>query len=248
MRYEAQIAETTTLRGHKGDLIDAYFARPLTAAPVPGIVVIHHMPGWDGPSKEIARRFAHAGYAAILPNLHYREGKATPEENSASVRAAGGMPDERTMGDLQAAIDFLRALPYLNGKVGTIGYCSGGRQAYLAGCTLKGLDAVVSCYGGGVVAKPEDLTPRQPVAPIDLTADMQCPIMLLFGAEDKRPSPEDARKTEAALKAHGKTYEAHTYEKAGHAFFAVDREQYRVHAALDGWKKVFDWFERHLSA
>lgn len=247
MKYEGQLAETVTLRGHEGDLIDAYFARPLGAGPHAGIVVIHHMPGWDGSNKEIARRFAHHGYAAMLPNLHYREGKATPEENSASIRAAGGMPDDCTMGDVQAAIDFLREQPYHNGKVGVIGYCSGGRQAYLAGCTLQGIDAVVSCYGGGVVAKPEDITPRQPVAPVDLTENMQCPILLLFGVEDKRPSQDDARKTEAALKEHGKTFESHSYENAGHAFFAVDREQYRVHAALDGWKRVFGFFGKYLA-
>ena len=247
MKYEGQIAETTTLRGHQGDRIDAYTARPLGAGPFPGIVVIHHMPGWDGSHKEIARRFAHHGYVACLPNLQYREGKATPEENSASIRASGGMPDARTMGDVQAAIDYLRDLPNHNGKVGVIGYCSGGRQAYLAGCTLKGIDAVVSNYGGGVAAKPEELTPQQPVAPIDLTKDLQCPILLLFGIEDKRPSPEDAKKTEAALKEHGKSFEAHTYENAGHAFFAVDREQYRVHAAVDGWKRVFGFFGKHLS-
>jgi carboxymethylenebutenolidase len=246
MKYEGQLAETTTLRGHQGDRIDAYAARPLGGGPFPGVVVIHHMPGWDGSNKEIARRFAHHGYVAICPNLQFREGKATPEENSASVRAAGGMPDDRTMGDVQAAVDYLRALPYHNGKVGVIGYCSGGRQAYLAGCTLKGIDAVISCYGGGVAAKPEELTPRQPVAPIDLTKDMQCPILCFFGIEDTRPSPEDAKKTEEALKKNEKTYECITYENAGHAFFAVDRPQYRVHAAVDGWKKVFAWFEKYL--
>lgn len=246
MPYEGQLAETVLLRGHNGERIDAYYARPLGAGPFPGVVVIHHMPGWDASNREIARRFAHHGYAAILPNLHFREGKATPEENSASIRAAGGMPDDRTMGDVEGAIEFLQGLPYHNGKIGVIGYCSGGRQAYLAGCTVKGIDAVVSCYGGGVVAKPEELSPRQPVAPVDLTKDMQCPILLLFGIEDTRPSPDDAKKTEEALKKHGKTFESHTYENAGHAFFAVDRQQYRVHAAVDGWQKVFAFFGKHL--
>jgi len=246
MTYEAQFAETVLLRGHNGDQLDAYMARPVGAGPYPGIVIIHHMPGWDGSHKEIARRFAHHGYVAITPNLQFREGKATPEENSASVRAAGGMPDDRTMGDVQAAIDYLRALPYSSGKVGVIGYCSGGRQAYLAACTLRGIDAVIVCYGGGVAAKPEELSPRQPVAPIDLTKDLQCPLLGLFGIEDKRPSPADAAQTEAALKQHGKTYEFHTYENCGHAFFAVDRPQYRVHAAMDGWKRVFAWFGKYL--
>src|SRR2546429_1102944 len=174
MGYEALFAETVLIRGHLRDQIDAYLARQLRVGAQPGVVVIHHMPGWDGPTKEIARRFAHHGYVAISPNLHFREGKATPEENSASIRAAGGMPDDRTLGDVQGAIDHLRTLPYLNGKVGIIGYCSGGRQAYLAAFTLRGVDAAAACYGGSVVAKPEELTPRQPVAPIELTKDLQC--------------------------------------------------------------------------
>ena len=246
MTYESMFAETVHLRGHQGDQIDAYLARPLGAGPYPGVVVIHHMPGWDDAHKEIGRHFAHHGYVAIVPNLHFREGKATPEENSASIRAAGGMPDDRTMGDIQGAIDYLRALPYVNGKVGVIGFCSGGRQTYLGACTLRGIDAVAVCYGGGVAAKPEELTPQQPVAPIDFTKDLRCPLLGLFGSEDKRPSPEDAAKTEAALKKFGKTYEFHTYENAGHSFFSVDRPQYRVHAAMDGWKKVFAWFGKYL--
>jgi carboxymethylenebutenolidase len=247
MRYEAQFAETVLMRGHKGNLIDAYLARPFGAVLYAGVVIIHHMPGWDVAHKEIARRFAHHGYVAMLPNLHFREGKATPEENSASVRAAGGMPDDRTMGDVQGAIDYVRALPYLNGKVGVIGYCSGGRQAYLAACTLRGLDAAIDCYGGGVAAKPDELTSRQPVAPIDFTRDLPCPLLGLFGAEDTRPSPEDTAKTEAALRQHNKTYEFHTYDNAGHAFFSVDRPHYRPHAAVDGWQKVLAWLGKHLA-
>jgi carboxymethylenebutenolidase len=246
MAYEALLAETIHLRGHRGDQIDGYLARPLGVGLAPGVVIIHHMPGWDGAHKEIARRFAHHGYIALCPNLQFREGKATPEENSASIRAAGGMPDDRTMGDVQGAIDVIRALPYASGKVGVIGYCSGGRQAYLAACTLRGVDAVVDCYGGGVAAKPEELTPRQPVAPLDFTKDLPCPLLGLFGVEDTRPSPDDTAKTEEVLKRLGKNYEFHTYENAGHAFFSVDRPNYRVHAAIDGWKRVFTFFGKHL--
>jgi carboxymethylenebutenolidase len=246
MADESLFAETVLMRGHENDQIDAYLARPGGGGPYPGVVIIHHMPGWDGPTKEIARRFAHHGYAAISPNLHFREGKATPEENSASIRAAGGMPDARTMGDVQGAVNYLRELPYLNGKVGVIGYCSGGRQSYLAACTVRGLDAAIDCYGGGVVAKPEELTARQPVAPIDYTKDLTVPLLGLFGVEDTRPSPADTEVTRDALTKHGKTFEFHTYDNAGHAFFAVDRPNYRQAAAVDGWKKVFDFYGRYL--
>jgi carboxymethylenebutenolidase len=246
MPYEALLAETVNVHGHQDDLIDAYLARPLGPGPYPGVVVIHHMPGWDEATKEIARKFAHHGYVAISPNLHFREGKATYTENSASVRANGGMPDDRTMGDVRGSIAYLRNLPYLNGKVGIIGYCSGGRQAYLAACTLSGIDAAVSCYGGGVVMKPEELTARQPVAPIDFTKDLSCPLLGLFGKEDDRPTPEDMAKTEAELKKWGKTYEFHSYENTGHAFFAVDRANYRPISAMDGWNKIFAWYEKYL--
>ena len=246
MPYEAMMAETVNLHGHREDLIDGYMARPMGPGPYPGVVIIHHMPGWDEATKEIARKFACHGYVAISPNLHYREGKGTPEENSASVRAAGGMPDDRTLGDVKGAMAYLRTLPYLNGKVGIIGYCSGGRQVYLAACTLPGIDAAVDCYGGGVVARPEELNQRQPVAPIEYTKDLRCPLLGLFGREDQRPSPEDVAKTEEELKKWGKKYEFHMYDHAGHAFFSVDRPSYRQEAAVDGWKQVFRWFEKYL--
>ncbi|MDA8124699.1 MAG: dienelactone hydrolase family protein [Deltaproteobacteria bacterium] len=246
MSYEALLAETVNLQGHQNDLINAYLARPLGSGPYPGVVLLHHMPGWDEEIKEIARKFAHHGYVAISPNLHFREGKATPAENSASIKAKGGMPDDRSMGDIRGSIAYLRNLPYLSGKIGIIGYCSGGRQAYLAACTLPGIDAAVDCFGGGVVMRPEELSERQPVAPIDLTKDLACPLLGLFGKEDPRPSPEDVAKTEAELKKWQKTYAFHSYENAGHSFFAVDKEKYRPLAAMDGWEKIFAWFKKYL--
>ncbi len=247
MPYESMTAETVHLNGHEGDQIDGYLARPQGAGPHPGVVVIHHMPGWDSATKEIARRFAHEGYAAISPNLQFREGKGDPDANSASVREAGGMPDNRTLGDLEAAIAYLKSQPYCNGKIGIIGYCSGGRQSYLSACKLAGLDAAVVCYGGGIVCSSDELTERQPVAPIDYTADVSCPILGLFGKEDQRPSPADVAAIDEALKKHGKSYEFHSYDNAGHSFFAVDRDAYRVHAATDGWQKILGFYGKHLS-
>jgi carboxymethylenebutenolidase len=212
------------------------------------VVLIHHMPGWDEASKEMARKLAYHGFVTISPNLHFREGKDTPEENSASVREAGGMPDERTLGDVEGSIDFLRSLPNSNGKVGVIGFCSGGRQTYLSACRLAGIDAAVDCWGGGVAAPPEELTERQPVAPIDYTASLSCPLLGLYGEDDPRPSPADVAKTEAELKRLGKNYEFHMYKDAGHGFFAVDRPSYRQHAAVAGWEKVLAFFDNNLGA
>ena len=108
---------------------------------------------------------------------------------------------------------------------------------------------MVNChdyYGGDVVALPEQLTPRQPVAPIDYTNDLLCPLLGLFGKEDNRPSPVDVAKMEEELKKYGKTYEFHSYENTGHAFFSVDSDRYRPEAAVDGWNQIFKWFEKFL--
>ena len=78
--YEGMQAETVTMQGHKGDTINAYYARPLGEGPHPGMVIIHHAPGWDEWYRECARRFAHHGYATISPNLYFRDGHGTPED------------------------------------------------------------------------------------------------------------------------------------------------------------------------
>ena len=209
--------------------------------------MIHAAPGYVSHFKEVALKFASAGYIAIAPNLHHREGPGDPEDVGSDVREAGGVPDDRCIGDIQGSLSLLQSLPYYSGKVGIIGYCSGGRQVYLVACSIPSIDAAIDCYGGNVLAVSEDLTERQPVAPIDLTADMNCPILGLFGTDDPSPSPEDTKATELALKRNDKIYEFHTYENAGHAFFADYRPNYRQHAAVDGWERIFSWFSKYLT-
>ncbi len=245
--YEGMLAETVTLHGANGDGINAYFARPLGPGRFPGMVLIHHAPGWDEWYRETTRKFAHHGYATISPNLYFRAGHGTPDDVTAKNRAAGGVSDDQVLGDVEGAMRYLRSLPYSNGKVGVMGTCSGGRQTFLAACRVKGFDAAVECWGGGVVMAKEELSAKQPVAPIDYTKDLMCPLLGLFGNDDKRPSPEQVNQHEAELKKHGKNYEFHRYDGAGHGFFYYDRPAYRQEQAVDGWKKVFAFLEKHLS-
>ncbi len=244
--YEGMLAETVPIPGFQGQLIHAYFARPLGPGPFPGLVVAHHFPGWDWWYKEATRRFAYHGYAAVCPNLYERSGHGTPEDVAAKVRGEGGIPDDQAVGDLEAAMRYLRALPYLNGKVGIFGTCSGGRHAYLTACRVPGFDAIVDCWGGGVVAYGEDLTPMRPVAPLDYTAGLSCPILGIFGNEDHNPTVEQVNILEEELVKHGKTYEFHRYDGAGHGFFYYIYKAYRQEQAMDGWAKVFAFLEKHL--
>jgi carboxymethylenebutenolidase len=140
----------------------------------------------------------------------------------------------------------LRSLPTSNGKVGVFGTCSGGRHAYLAACRVPGFSAVVDCWGGRVVMTPDQLNPNAPVAPIDYTPDLTCPILGLFGADDRNPSPEQVALHEETLKQHGKTYEFHMYPDAGHGFFYYHRPNYRQEQAVDGWEKIWAFLERTL--
>ncbi|MCL4857810.1 MAG: dienelactone hydrolase family protein [Caldilineaceae bacterium] len=246
--YEGMLAETVMMRGHGGEPINAYYARPLGPGPFPAMVLVHHMPGWDEWYREATRKFAHHGYASLSPNLYFRAGHGAPEDVTAKVRAAGGVPDEQVLGDLAGALDFLQSQPYSNGKVGIFGTCSGGRHAYLAACRAPGFAAIVDCWGGRVVMSQEELTPKQPVAPIDYTRDLSCPILGLFGEEDRSPTPAQVAQHEAALKQHGKQYEFHMYPDAGHGFFYYDRPAYRQAQAVDGWQKIFAFLEKHLAA
>lgn len=245
--YEGMLAETVVIPGADGELINAYFARPMGAGPFPGMVVVHHMPGWDEWYRETTRKFAHHGYVALSPNLYFRTGHGTPENIAAKVRADGGVPDEQVVGDLSGALQYLKGLPYINGKVGIFGTCSGGRHAYLAACQVEGFDAVVDCWGGRVVMPPESLTRNFPVAPIDYTSQLSCPILGLFGEEDTSPSPEQVAQHEAELNKYGKTYEFHMYPGAGHGFFYYHRPNYRQQQAVDGWDKIFSFLDRYLN-
>lgn len=250
MAYPGMHCEVVTISGYRGDPIEVYHAQPLGGEPRPGVILIHHMPGWDEWSIEVARRLAHHGYATISPHLYARLGPGEPDDLAAKARAAGGVADDQVMGDVAASAAFLRAQPGANGKVGVIGFCSGGRQAYLAACRVPDLDAAVDCWGGSVVVDdPATLDEMHPVAPIDLTAEMSAPLLGLFGNEDRNPTPAHVDRTEQELERHGKIYEFHRYDGAGHAFFNWERGQaYRADQAQEGWSRVYDFFARHLAA
>jgi carboxymethylenebutenolidase len=151
------------------------------------------------------------------------------------------------LGDVGGAIDYLRGLATANGKVATIGHCSGGRQSVLAACRLP-IDAAVDCYGAFVLKEPPAKLGFR-WAPIpDALPDLNCPLLGLFGEEDAMPSPAEVAEFDGLLTKHSKVHEFHSYPNAGHGFFAVDRPSYRQAAAVDGWVRIRDFFGRHLAA
>ena len=118
------VAGITTYPGGNGDRIHAYVARPEGNGPFPGVVLVHHMPGWDEIYQEFARRLANYGYSVICPDLYCRFGHGTPDDVAAAVRAEGGVADDSVVADCEAALGWLKAQPNSNGKVGIAGTCS----------------------------------------------------------------------------------------------------------------------------
>jgi carboxymethylenebutenolidase len=166
------VAGVTSYAAGGGDLIHAYVARPEGPGRYPGLVLVHHMPGWDELYREMARRLADHGYTVLTPDLYCRVGHGTPDDVYAAARARGGLVDDQVVADCTAARDWLRSLPTANGRVGIMGSCSGGRHALLTASRSGGFDAVADLWGGGVVAEPDTATPQRPVAPIEYTADL----------------------------------------------------------------------------
>jgi carboxymethylenebutenolidase len=243
---DSMTTRTVMIKGHDGDEVEAYLARPEGEGPRGGMIVIHHMPGYDRGTKEIVRRFAELGYDAIMPNLYWRAAPgAAPDDAAATVRAQGGVPDAQLVGDVAGAASYLRALPSSNGKVGVIGYCSGGRQAVLAACNVD-VDAAIDCYGAFVTGTPPEGFPLKVTNLVDQLPNLRAPLLGLFGNDDKYPTPEQVDELDEILTREGKPHEFHRYDGAGHAFFSVGGPMYRPEAAVDGWERIEDFLNANL--
>ncbi len=244
--YNGMIAETITIQGHGNKPVRAYYSRPLGKEAVAGILLIPHMPGWDEYCREASRRFTEHGYAVICPNIYEDYGHGTPSEVSKRMWDAGIVPDQDVMEDCDKALSFLRSQPDSNGKTGVIGMCSGGRHTFLAACTLDGIDAAVDCWGGGVICPEDKLTPSRPKAPIDYAADLSCPLLGIFGNDDRQPDRNEVDQTEKILKELDKDYTFYRYDGAGHGIWYYDKPMYRQEAAMDSFNKVLEFFDKHL--
>ena len=237
-------ADTITFEGGGGDELEGYLALPTDVEHHGSVVVIHHLPGYDEATKEITRRFAANGYAALMPNLYSREAPgASSDDAAATVRALGGVPDERLVLDVAGAMTYLKSLPTANGKVASIGFCSGGRQSFLAGCQLP-LDAVIVCYGGFITIDTPPEFPLNFKAVISRVEGLTAPLLGLFGTDDQNPSPEQVESFANTLTAAGKEFTFRSFDGAGHAFFATDRPSYRPEAANEGWRDVMTFLAR----
>jgi carboxymethylenebutenolidase len=232
-----------------GDTIAAYHAYPNQPGSYPGIVVIQEAFGLDDHICDLARRFANIGYNAVAPALYWRRGAPKDPNNIETVfPVMFGLPDSEAVQDLEAAADYLRAMPGATGKVGAIGFCSGGRHTLLFACSSSKVDAAIDCWGGFIHrATPNDeTTAARPKPPLDMVGQLNCPLFGVFGAEDQNPPVELEPELKKRAQAAGKDVTTKVYPNAGHAFLADYRPSYREGPAHELWGDIRNFFDKHL--
>lgn len=232
--------------GYKDHPITAYVARPAQEGRYPGIVFVHGIHGYEEHMRDIARRVAVLGYAALVPALYSREeflGVVEEDDFEKARKWLSSRPDEQTIGDLEQALTFHKNQPYVKSdKVGLVGFCSGGSAALLFACSTKNLSCFVNCYSSNLTRS----TPINPTPLIERIKDLCCPMLALFGREDKNPSPQDVEMLREALAKAGKTFEIVSYKNAGHAFLSDTRDTFRPEAANAAWGRIIEWFANYL--
>ena len=218
-----------------GQTMRCFAAMPEGAGPHPAVIVIQHAGGVDDFIQTMASRLADAGFAAIAPDLYHRD---DPSSGADAMRRMMRLRDPNIIADVRAAKAHIAAQVGVRGdRVGITGFCMGGRVAYLMATQDPELSASVVFYGGNIMV-PWGEGP----APFEGTANINCPVLGLFGEDDGNPNPADVAKIDAEMTRLGKPHEFHSYKGAGHAFMNEGRPSHREDAAADAWKRATGFF------
>jgi carboxymethylenebutenolidase len=207
------------------------------------VVVIQEAFGVNDHIQDVTRRFADAGYHAIAPALFHRAGGGTaPYDDFEKVLPLyEGLTDAGILVDAGAAADHLNAAGFLDGAIGIVGFCMGGRVTFLVSLD-RALGAAVGFYGGGIV------TARFPTFPalIDRVGELQTPWLGLFGDEDHSIPVADVERLRQELDGADVPHDIVRYAGADHGFHCDQRPSYHAESATDAWARTIAWFEAHL--
>lgn len=229
-----------------GDTLRGWLVRPECADPVPGLVLVPDVFGLGDHYRDVAGRFAAAGFATLAVDIYSREGIPTLPDLTAVFACIAALPDGRVLADLDAAVHALGAHPAVRANaIGITGFCLGGQYALMAACTLERLAACVSWYG---MLRYSETNERKPVDPLTLAPRLHCPYLGLFGAEDALIPSADVEELRGILADAGKTFELQVYAGAGHAFYNDTRAaSFRPDAAAAAFRRAVAFLHRHLA-
>lgn len=204
-----------------------------------GLLVAQHGAGVDGFVQDVVHRLFRRGYVAAAPELYHRQ----PPEVRDNLTRIGMLRDEEIIADMNATAAHMKSLKNpLVGPIGIVGFCMGGRVAYLMAAANREIRASAVFYGGNIMKAW-----GAPPTPFERTKDISCPLIGFFGVEDTNPSPADVAAIDAELTRLGKPHEFHLYDGAGHAFQNfLDAARYRERAARGSWGEMLAFFAQHL--
>lgn len=243
--------EEATYPAPDGFALPAYIARPAGDGPFPVVVVASEIFGVHEYIRDVCRRLAKAGYAAIAPAFFVRVEDPAPLSDMTRIQqvvAAAGY--EQVMGDIAATLDWASSQLWANtDKVGITGFCWGGKVVWQAAARFAAIDAGVAWYGR--LAPAAEATPAQRSAgepwPVDLADDLKAPVLGLYGEADRGiPLPTVEAMRLALQRAGQADSRIDAYPAAPHGFHADYRDSYRAADAADGWSKLLGLFEARL--
>lgn len=224
--------------------IPAYYAVRKGADKRPVVLVVGEVWGNHEYIKDVVRRLAKAGYFAVANEPYFRIGELWKMSDIKEVVAsANKLTDEQAFQDLDAVLAWAEKHLRANArKLGITGFCRGGRTVWMYTAHQKKVDAGVAWYGSLL-----PIPPAMPSGPLDVTDQLDRPVLGLYGGADQGIPPAHLERLRAGLQAFGndKKSQIHVYEGAPHAFHADYRPSYRKEAAEDGWKRMLAWFKKH---
>jgi carboxymethylenebutenolidase len=237
-------SEYVKLKVSDGTDMRGWTAQPAAAGAHPGLIVFQEAFGVNAHIRDLTERFAREGYVAIAPELYHRtaEGFEARYDDFPSV-----VPHMRALNDGDMEADQQAAYQWLRGKVGketliaAIGYCMGGRAAFLAGLTLP-LACAISYYGGGIAPNPSN------PGLLRRAAELRCPVLLFWGGKDKHIVREHWGAVNDTLAAEGKNFVHVEISEADHGFFCDARPSYNPTAAALAWPLTLAFLKRYSAA
>jgi carboxymethylenebutenolidase len=225
--------------------IPAYAAMPDKGRAFPMVLVVQEIFGVHEHIKDVCRRLAKLGYVAVAPALYHRQGNPAYLSDSKQIFAeiVNKVPDTQVMSDLDATVAWARGLGMAHdSRLGITGFCWGGRIVWMYAAHNPKVKAGVAWYGP-IIRPTNEMTPKMP---IDVAANLNVPVLGLYGGADAGIPNDTVEKMNAALKAANKPSTIHLYPDTPHAFHADYRPTYRKSQADDGWKRLQEWFKKYL--
>ena len=227
-----------------GDGLRGYYSRPEGSGPYPSVVIYFEAYGLNAHFKRLTERFAEAGFATVTPDL-YDGAVYGYDELPNALAHLKRLDDDTVMAKTARTLDFLAGQMEADyTSVGVIGFCMGGRYAFLANAALASRFKAAAAFYGGGIGPVEDPFGRKTL--LDRVGEMEAPIQLWYGTEDKFIQPEEHGRIAEALSRAGKQYTLTVFPRVGHGFFCEDRASYDKEAARRSWRTTTAFFHEYL--